>query len=297
MTRKVMITVAPTGGQISKAQSPHLPTQPDEIAEVVARCCEAGASIAAIHARAEDDSPSNDAGIYRQINEAVRSKCDIIVNNSTGGGVSGDLVRPLGEHFDEIILEQRLQGLDAGAEMATFDSGTMVGEVNGRELLVHTSPKQCDRFAERFRERGIKPEWEFMNLSHMYQDFKRLTAGGFDEPPYYVNFVLGMDKGFQGALPYTPKMLQHFVDDLPDQSIFCVSAIGANQLPATTHALLIGGHIRVGLEDNLYYGRGDLASNERLVERAVRIVHELGLEVATPTEARQMLGLSPTAGG
>ncbi|WP_313404963.1 3-keto-5-aminohexanoate cleavage protein [Aeromicrobium sp.] len=291
MSRKVILTVAPTGGQNTKAQNPHLPTQPDEIADVVKRCYDAGASIAAIHARETDDSPSNDARIYRQINDAVRERCDIIINNSTGGGVGGNLIRPMGDLFDEIILDKRLEGLDAGAEMATFDIGTMVANIGGRELLVHTSPEQCDRFAERFTERGIKPEWEFMNLTHMLQDFKRLIASGFDQAPYYVNFVLGMDKGFQGALPYTPRLLQQLVDEMPDNCVFCVSGIGPNQLPATTHSLLLGGHLRVGLEDNIYYGPGELATNEQLVERSVRIIHELGLEVATPDEARAILGL------
>lgn len=291
MSRKVILTVAPTGGQNTKAQNPNLPTQPDEIADVVKRCYDAGASIAAIHAREVDDSPSNDARIYRQINDAVRERCDIIVNNSTGGGVGGNLIRPMGDLFDEIILDKRLEGLDAGAEMATFDIGTMVANVNGRELLVHTSPEQCDRFAERFTERGIKPEWEFMNMTHMLQDFKRLIAMGFDKAPYYVNFVLGMDRGFQGALPYTPRLLQQLVDEMPENCVFCVSGIGASQLPATTHSLLLGGHLRVGLEDNIYYAPGELATNEQLVERSVRIIHELGLEVATPAEAREILGL------
>jgi len=99
--------------------------------------------------------------------------------------------------------------------------------------------------------------------------------------------------GFQGGYPYTPKILQMMVDHLPKDSIFCVSAIGPGQLPATTHALLLGGHIRVGLEDNNYYSRGRLARNEELVARAVRIIRELGAEPATAVEARDMLKLKP----
>ncbi len=108
-----------------------------------------------------------------------------------------------------------------------------------------------------------------------------------------MNIVLNGHLGFQGALPYTPKILQMMVESLPENCIFNVSAIGPAQLPATTHALILGGHIRVGLEDNIYYAKGELATNEQLVERAVRIIRELGHESATPSEAREMLGLSP----
>ena len=118
-----------------------------------------------------------------------------------------------------------------------------------------------------------------------------LTAEGLDTRPYYCNIVLGGQRGFQGALPYTPKILQLLVEHLPDGTIWGVSGIGPTQLPATTHGLILGGHMRVGLEDNLYYSRGVLATNLQLVERAVRIITELGYEIATPAEAREILGL------
>lgn len=143
------------------------------------------------------------------------------------------------------------------------------------------------------RENGIKPEWEVFGLAHMLQDMTRLIEAGYDEPPHYVNIVLNGHLGFQGALPYTPKILQMMVESLPENCIFNVSAIGPAQLPATAHALILGGHIRVGLEDNIYYAKGELATNEQLVERAARIIRELGHEPATPSEAREMLGLSP----
>jgi uncharacterized protein (DUF849 family) len=291
MSRKVILTIAPTGGMASKEQNPKLPTQPDEIAEVVARCHELGASVAAIHARRSDDQATCDPDVYARINELVRERCDIIINNSTGGGINGDMTAPLGEDLDEILFEERLRGLEADPEMATFDCESMVALFGGREILLNTAPSKCDVLAGRMRDKGIKPEWEVMNPAHILQDFTRLVKAGFDEPPYYVNIVLGMDRGFQGALPYTPKILQFMVDLLPADAIFNVSAIGPAQLPATTHALLLGGHIRVGLEDNNYYARGELATNEALVERAVRIIRELGLEPATPAEARELMGL------
>lgn len=292
--RKVIVTVAPTGGMGTKQQNPNLPTQPEEIAEQVARCCELGASIVAIHARRpEDDAPTCNPEVYRRINQLVRERCDIILNNSTGGGIGGDMTRELGSGLEEITFEERLKGLEAGAEMATFDCQTIVALFGDQEVLVNTTPKKCDILAERMREKGIKPEWEVFDLPHMLQDMTRLIEAGYDDPPHYVNIVLNGHHGFQGALPYTPKILQMMVEALPENCVFNVSAIGPAQLPATTHALILGGHVRVGLEDNIYYAKGELATNEQLVERTVRIIRELGHEPATPSEAREMLGLRP----
>jgi uncharacterized protein (DUF849 family) len=178
--------------------------------------------------------------------------------------------------------------------MATADCFTVVASFHGKELLSHASPRMSDRLVARLKERGIKPEWEVMNPAHMIQDMRRLIEAGYDEPPYYVNIVLGIN-AFQGALPYTPKYLQAMIDELPEHSEFCVSAIGPAQLPATTMSILLGGHVRVGLEDNNYLSAGRLATNEELVERTVRIIRELGHEPATPNEAREMLGLKVPA--
>jgi uncharacterized protein (DUF849 family) len=113
-----------------------------------------------------------------------------------------------------------------------------------------------------------------------------------DEAPHFVNIVLGVN-AFQGALPYSPRILQTMVDHLPQTSVFNVSGIGVAQLPAAVNSLLLGGHVRVGLEDNLYYEQGVLATNVQLVERVVRIVRELGLEPASAAEAREIMGLRP----
>ncbi|WP_296558019.1 3-keto-5-aminohexanoate cleavage protein [Pigmentiphaga sp.] len=290
-TRKIIVTIAPTGGMAKKNQNPNLPTQPEEIADCVKRCYDAGASVVAVHARRPDDEATCNADIYRHINALIRARCDIILNNSTGGGSDGDMLIPRPDGMFEQNFEERLKGLDAGAEMATFDGFTMAALHGGRETVVTTTPSQCDRMAARFRERGIKPEWEVFNPAHILQDVSRLIAAGYDCAPYYVNMVLGADRGFQGALPYTPKILQSMVDLLPENSIFCVSAIGPSQVAATTHAILLGGHVRVGLEDNLYYRRGELATNEALVERQIRIIRDLGFEPATAAEAREIIGL------
>jgi 3-keto-5-aminohexanoate cleavage enzyme len=294
-TNKVIVTVAPTGGMASKEQNPNLPTQPEEIAESVHRSWKAGASIAALHARRPDDQATCNAEIYKRINGLIRERCDIVINNSTGGGSSGDMLIPRPDGMYENNFEERLKGLDAGAEMATLDGFTAVDNHGGKEILVVTTPSRCEALAKRFQERGIKPEWEVFNPAHIIQDVTRLIEKGYDKPPYYINMVLGTDRGFQGGMPYSHDILTSMIRLLPPQTIFCVSAIGPAQLPATTQAILLGGHVRVGLEDNNYYSRGKLATNEMLVERTVRIINELGLEPASSAEARDMLGLPQLA--
>ena len=289
--RKLMITVAPTGGMASKAQNPRLPTQPDEIAESVYHSFKEGACIAALHARRPDDQATCNSSIYREINERIRARCNIVINNSTGGGSSGDMLLSRPDGLFESNFDERLKGCEAGAEMATFDGMTFVDVHGGKEILVVTPPSRCETLVKRIIERGLKPEWEVFAPNHLLQDVARLIQKGYDKPPYYINMVLGADKGFQGAMPYSHDVLSAMIAALPPQSIFCVSAIGPAQLPATTQAMLLGGHVRVGLEDNNYYSRGELASNEQLVARARRIATELGLEIATPAEARDMLGL------
>ena len=290
---KIILTIAPTGGMANKTQNPNLPTQPDEIVADVEKCWKAGASIAALHVRRPDDQATCNPAIYREVNQKLRARTDIILNNSTGGGSDGDMLiaRPDGRF--EANFEERLKGLDAGAEMATFDGMTVCATHGGYETIVMTTPTQCEEMAKKFKERGIKPEWEVFNPAHILQDVCRLIEKGYDKPPYYINMVLGAEKGFQGGMPYNHDVLASMVRLLPPGAIWSVSAIGPAQLPATTQAMLLGGHFRVGLEDNNYYSRGRLATNLELVERSVRIMKELGHEPASAPEAREMLGLKP----
>ncbi len=290
-SKKVIITIAPTGGMASKEQNPNLPTHPHEIASDVYDCYNAGASVVAVHARLPDGGATCSPAVYRDINQRIRAKCDIVINNSTGGGVHGDMVAQAPNGYWEILWDQRIKGMDAGAEMCTLDGNTVNAVFGGKELLVNTPPSRCRELAEGMRERGIKPEWEVFNPAHILQDVATLIEAGFDEPPYFINMVLNAHRGFQGAMPYTPKVLQMMVDLLPKDSIFCVSGIGPAQLPAAMNALLLGGHVRVGLEDNLYYRQGELAKNVQLTERIVRLVRDMGFEPATPAEAREIMGL------
>ncbi len=290
--RTVIVTVAPTGGIVTKAQNPNLPTQPGEIADDVVDCAKAGASVAALHARRRDDQATCDTQIYEEINRLIRSRSDVILNNSTGGGPNGDMVAPLGSGRLEISFAERLKGVDAGAEMCTHDPQTMSQQLGAKTILFDTSFERSVELATRMQDRGVKPEWEVYSPPDLLT-VARLIEMGLDAAPHYVNIVLGAHTHFSGAWPYTPRYLQIMVDELPRDSVFGVTAIGAAQLPATVQGVIMGGHMRVGLEDNIYYRRGELATNVQLVERAVRILEELDMEPASPAEARTMLGLAP----
>lgn len=294
---KVIVTVAPTGGMATKKMNPNLPTQPREIAEDTYRCYNAGASVVAVHARRPDDQATCDPAIYSEINRLIRDKCDIVLNNSTGGGINGDMVRELDNGLWEIMWDERLKGMQGdGVEMCTLDAQTVVASFEGKEILVATPPSRIRQIASMMKERGIKPEWEVFGLADIVQDVQRALNEGLDEAPHFINIVIGAN-AFQGALPYTPRLLQTMVDHLPARTVFNVSAIGAAQLPAAMNSLLLGGHVRVGLEDNLYYRQGQLATNVQLVERLVRLVREMGYEPATPEEAREIIGLKPLRSG
>ncbi len=287
---KVIVTIAPTGGMASKKQNPALPTTPEEIAADVYDCYNAGASVVAVHARrASDQEATCDPAVYTQINRLIRDKCDIVLNNSTGGGINGDMLHQLNNGLWEIKFEERLKGMEGeGVEMCTLDAQTICATFGDKEILVPTTPKRVRELAEKMKARGIKPEWEVFALSDLIEVGKILKE--VDEEPYFINMVLGV-AAFQGGLPYTPKVMQLLVDHMPKGAVFNVSAIGPAQLPAAMQSLLLGGHVRVGLEDNLYYEQGKLATNVQLVERIVRLVREMGYEPATPEEARQIMGL------
>lgn len=287
---KVVVTVAPTGGMAGKKQNPALPTTPEEIAADVYDCYNAGASVVAVHARrASDQEATCDPAVYTEINRRIRDKCNIILNNSTGGGINGDMIHQLNNGLWEIKFEERLKGMEGeGVEMCTLDAQTICATFGDKEILVPTTPKRVRELADKMKARGIKPEWEVFALSDLLEVSKILKE--VDEEPYFINMVLGV-AAFQGGLPYTPKIMQLLVDHLPKGAIFNVSAIGPAQLPAAMQSLLLGGHVRVGLEDNLYYEQGKLATNVQLVERIVRLVREMGYEPATPDEARQIMGL------
>jgi 3-keto-5-aminohexanoate cleavage enzyme len=290
-TDKVIVTIAPTGGFLTPSNHPFVPTQPADIADDVARCSSAGASVAALHARRADDQATCDASVYQQINSLVRQRCDVVINNSTGGGVNGDMVRKRDDGSLVVDWEARLQGLDGGADICTLDPITAYVASPDGEVLMDTPPSRSAELATAMLRRGIKPEWEAFSPTHLLQDIAQLIASGLDRPPYLINLVFGLQRTFQNALPYTPDLLQHMVALLPENAEFCVSISGEDQLRGLTHALVLGGHVRVGIEDNAYLASGQPTTNVAMVERIVNIIETLGLQPATSAETREILGL------
>jgi 3-keto-5-aminohexanoate cleavage enzyme len=204
--RKVILTIAPTGGMAHKAQNPNLPTQPAEIADDVVRCYNAGASIVALHARRADDGATCNLDVYRDINQRIRDRCDIIINNSTGGGVHGDMISRGDNGVWEILWEERIKGLDAGPEMCTLDATTINCTFDGREILMNTPLSKGRALAEGMKQRGIKPEWEVFSPTHILQDVTTLLAEGHDDDPPFVNLVMNVHRNFQNAMPYSPAL-------------------------------------------------------------------------------------------
>ena len=287
---RVIVTVAPTGGFITRREHPFVPVQPDEIADDVARCVDAGASVAALHARRPDGQATCSAATYRDINARVRARRDVVVNNSTGGGINGDLLRATDHGTHVIDWDARLEGLDGGADTCTLDAITAyVTGPDGREVLMDTSAARARQLAEGMRERGIKPEWEAFSPTHLVREVAHLVAAGINPAPHLVNLVLGLDRTFQNALPWGPQHLQAMLAEVPDDAVVGVTVNGPDQLVGLTHALTLGLHVRVGIEDHGLL-HGEPVENVRLVEHVVTLVESLGLTPATTAEARAALG-------
>jgi len=275
---KVIITVAQTGALITKSMNPNVPEKPEEIAESAYACRQEGAAICHIHARDEEGKPTGAKEVFQKIHDRIHAKCDIIIQDSTGGAPN-------------IALEHRGDCLYAKPEMASLNMGTLIrvaGPYAGTAFL--NMPKDIEAFVTTMRTSGIKPEMEVYSHA-MFREVNNVIEKGLVERPYYINLVLGMR--YQGAVDATPKYLNSLIDFLPEGALFNVTAIGPAQLPLTVMGMLLGGCVRVGMEDNIYYRKGELAkSNAQLVARAVRIARELNKEPATPDEARKILGLN-----
>jgi 3-keto-5-aminohexanoate cleavage enzyme len=274
---KVIITVAQTGALVNKSMNPDVPEQPEEIAESAYACFQEGAAICHIHARDKDGKTTGSKEVFQQIHDQIRAKCNIIIQDSTGGGPN-------------LTFEQRIECLYAKPEMASLNMGSLMrvsGQYAGSPFS--NMPEDIETYVTRMRELGVKPEMEVYNHA-MFREVENLINKGLVERPYYINLVLGMK--YQGAVEATPKYLNSMIDFLPEDVIFNVTPIGAAQLPLTTMGMILGGCIRVGMEDNIFYRKGELAkSNAQFVARAVRIARELNKEPAAPEEARKILGL------
>jgi len=268
---KLIITAALVGAEVTRDQQPHLPISPAEIADAAYEAWQAGASIAHIHVRNPDGTSTQDKELYRETIELIRAKCDMIVQPSTGGAVG-------------MTPEERLQPVTLAPEMATLTVGT----VNFGDDVFMNTPKDIEVFAQTMQQYGVRPELEIFDVG-MLTNAMRLVKKGLLTGHLHFDLVMGVP----GAIAGTPDNLLHLVRQLPEGATWTVAGIGRAQLPLNTLAIVLGGHVRVGFEDNIYYEKGVLAtSNAQFVARIVRLAQELGREVATPQEARRMLGIS-----
>lgn len=267
--QKMIITVAVNGSLSTKDDTPHVPVTPEEVIEDTVSCWEAGASVVHIHARDENQGPSHDREFFRKCIEGLRERCDIIIQVSTGSrqGVSA---------------ETRVSSVDLRPDMMSLNSGSC----NFAHGPYINSLQDIEYWLDRMNEYDVKPEIECFDLSHMYAGIDMYKKGLIKDPLLF-NIILGVP----GALPYTPQNFMHMYNCIPDDALFNVIGVGRHQLPVTVMSTVLGGNVRVGLEDNLYYSYKVLATNRQLVERAVRIGKECQREIATPAEAREMLGI------
>jgi len=272
---KLIITAALTGGIHGKEANAALPEQPDEIIRDALDCYNAGAALVHLHARDMEGKGVGDPVIFKTLNSGISSRCPVIIQNTTGG--------------PGIPIEKRITSLDAGPESASLNMGSVVFFYRDREIPFYNLRSEIELFAREMLDRNIKPEMEVYNPS-MFGEVQNLIDKGLLKKPFYINFVMGV--GGMGGYPGTPENLVTMMNHLPQGSIFNVSGIGRCQLAMNTMAILTGGHARTGLEDNVFYHKGEpAAGNARLVERVARLARELGREVATPDEARVILGI------
>lgn len=270
---KLIITAAITGSRIPRSRTPYIPITPEEITQSAYECWEAGASVVHIHVRDPDtEIGTQDAELIRRVVEPLREKTDLVLCLTTSGVP--------GLNFS---LEKRMIPLQFKPELASLDAGTIL--LGGRPFI--NTPEFLEGAAKAMREAGVKPELEIFDYG-MITTCIRMRDQGQLEDPLHFQFVLGTPWG----APATPRTLVHMVDTIPRDATWSIIGIGRSHLPMSMFALAMGGHIRVGMEDNLYYNRGELVKkNSQFVARIVRIAKEYGREVATPSETRDILGL------
>ena len=268
---KLIITVAPTGSVPRKKDTPYVPVTPDEIAETAYLCEQEGASIIHVHCRDENENPTSDYAVFKETVDKIRKSTNLIVMTSTSG-VAGK------------SDEDRAQPLMTKPEMASLTTGSL--NFAGRKpSIVYVNTWETITFlAKKMLEANIKPEIEAFDVGFVRQGIKLIEQGLVKEPAHF-QLVMGVD----GGIPATPENLIHIRNQLPPNATFSVAGMAKWQLPMTALAILMGGHVRVGLEDNIYYSKGKLARNEELVTRARHLAEELQREVSTPDEARQIL--------
>jgi 3-keto-5-aminohexanoate cleavage enzyme len=266
----LVITAAIVGAEVTRANTPYLPITAQELADEAARCRDAGASVIHLHVRNADGSPSQSAELFGEAVTRIREKTDVIVQTSTGGAVG-------------MSVEERLGPLAIKPEMATLNCGT----INfGDDIFVNTRP-DIRAIAKRIRDAGSIAELECYEVGHVQEALALLKEGAIAEPLHF-QFVLGVP----GAIMPSEEVVRFMLSLVPQGATWAVAAVGRYQRPMTELAMRLGGHARVGLEDNIYLEKGVLAEgNAPLVARAAAYGKSLGREIVDPDRARKLLGI------
>jgi uncharacterized protein (DUF849 family) len=291
LNHEVIITCALTGAGDTVSRSPHVPVTPAQIAASAVEAANAGAAVVHIHVRdPETGDPSREVPLYREVVRRVKeSGVDVVINLTAGMG--GDLVideedplKPI-DGTDLVNAMDRLPHVEELLpDICTLDCGSL-NFGDGSQLYVST-PDMLRAGAKRIQELGVKPELEIFDTGNLWFATKLVDEGLIDSPPLF-QLCMGIPYG----APPDPGLLQAMVHLLPDGANWASFALGRDQMPWVAQSVLLGGHVRVGLEDNLYLSRGVTATNGQLVERAVSIVQDLGATVVDASRAREIIGL------
>ncbi|WP_375550175.1 3-keto-5-aminohexanoate cleavage protein [Oceanicaulis alexandrii] len=293
MNRNVILTCAVTGSGETAGKTPHVPVTPEEIAKASIEAAKAGAAIAHIHVRdPQTGAPSRDPELFKEVVDRIREHdTDVIINLTTGMG--GDLF--LGPDDDPTNFDrkdtdcvgqvERMEHVEMLLpEICSLDCGSF--NYNVPNYVYVSSIGMLRIGAERLQKIGVKPELEVFDLGHIWFAKQMMAEGLLEQPPLF-QLCMGVKWGAEGLT----RNMQTMVDNLPEGANWAAFGLGANEMPMAAQAALMGGHVRVGLEDNLYLAKGKPATNAQLVDRARSIVEMMGASIQTPEEARKTLGL------
>jgi 3-keto-5-aminohexanoate cleavage enzyme len=273
---KLLVVVAPCIPPYMAVDVPGLDLSPEGIAGEVVRAHNAGANAVHLHVWDEHGRPTTDLIAFERTLRLIRERCDMVIEGSTGG-------------MNELSPAERSVSMQADIEMASLNPGS----INYDQGVYVNSPSDIAYWAQEMHRRRIKPDVAIFDVA-MVATATRLAEQGWIEPPYLFSFVLGQE----GALPATARNMVYLKDTIPAGSLWCAAGHGGNDLRMSVLAMCMGGHVRAGFEDNAYYIPGERAtSSAQLIERLVRIAREVGRELATPDEAREILGLERAVKG
>jgi len=271
----LVLTAAIVGAEVTRKHTPYLPITAQELADEAAKCRDAGVAVIHLHVRNADGSPSQSSELFGEAIARIREKTDVIIQTSTGGAVG-------------MSVEERLGPLACKPEMATLNCGT----INfGDDIFVNTRP-DIRKIAKRLQEAGSIPELECYEVGHIHEALALLKEGLIQEPLHF-QFVLGVP----GGISASEEVVRFMLSQIPERgATWAVAAVGRYQRPMTELAIRLGGHARVGLEDNIYLEKGVLSEgNAPLVARAAAYARSIGREVVEPDHARKLLGIQASA--